>query len=433
MSSEKTPQFYEPQLPEMPDVSLHTAGYSVVELDDQATHAEFHAAAAQDRVDYATRLTEEKHHPADGKMRYLVAKLGGKAMSPEEADIVSEARVAGEYRVEHRRQSATHKQQEREERVMALRAQLGGIDEGRAQRIDAYLDKVAPPFFRNLRQGEMPADEQPTWVEWLTRHATNEQVINFSQWNVAHTAELQTNPDIIAPIQEQRERYKQVVPLAVEAGWLSKTVLDRYQAVDEISVRVLDPIDATIRQMDANASAHTNTVSVHIYGLQPQELTERLQGALPHEFNHKVAQTVTEAEPLGKRWIMEALTEFSARVMRSDSSVDAYPLEQGLYEDLMTTGQDQLPAQLGTRAYSGDDQEKQAFYEALDSSWGVSDVLTKVNDFVRGQERALALQGRLKGDAISNQALRTTRNMLAHYPRVIFGDSYKAPAEQVSV
>jgi hypothetical protein len=431
MPAEKSPQFTQPPHMEALEVPIGTVGRSMAQMDEFAVREEFMASVEQDRIDYAARLSNEKVHPNAGKLRYIAARVVAKAMTREEAGLVNRVNDPTHDYLDYHKNTAETGRKARENTLKAMRSRFSLVKGDRADDLDDYLDQVAPAFLQDQRSGKSQPDGEwsdskiPTWASWLTKRASDEQLVNFAQWNVAYNAEQQKRPDIVSHIQREREHFRQAIPEAVEAGWLSRSSLDSLAQIDDVSVALMDPVESIVRRVSGERSLDKVLIKAH--GMQSEELAEQMHGVLPHEFNHALIQTVHDEEDLGQRWIMEALTELSTRVIRHSKEQNAYVAEQGLYMELMDDGAVALSWKLGTRAYSGGESEKQAFHTALDESWGVTNTLAKVTEYIYKQEAELRTAGKFKTE-VQLGAISITRFVLRHRPQLIFGENYQHPS-----
>lgn len=424
MTKEALPPFTEPLPLQSYDVPLGTVGLELAQSEEYRVKNEFAAANAQDIIAYATELKTAKVSSRDGKLKHLAAKISGNAMTSEEVQLVDRANL-NEDRLPRYEREAESGERAKRNMLGMMRHRLSSADRYTSAALDHYLDGVASPFLSGLRSKASQGEGQLSWADWLAHDASDEQLTNFAQWNTVYTADQQKRPDIVALVESERTNYKQVVKEAVEAGWLSKTSLDRLHEVDDAQVMLLDPINGILQGIIGENMSDKITMQVH--GLEGEELAARVHDVLPHEFNHKVLQTATDQEPLGKIWIMEALTELSNRMLHHDDKLGSYGSEQLLYLDLMKRGSAVLPIKLGTVAYSGDESEKRQFYEALDSSWGTEDALSKVTHYLydtqlwllRQKEEGLLDEVLINSD-LSRVALDLTRLNLKDNPELIF-------------
>lgn len=407
MTTETLPPFTEPLPLPSYNVPFGTVGLEVAESEDYRVRNEFAAANAQDLVAYA-------------------AKISGKAMTSEEVELVDRADL-NEGRLPLYKREAESGQGAMRNMLWMMRHSFSSADVYTSAALDHYLDGVASPFLSDLRSRASQGEDQLSWADWLAHDASDEQLTNFAQWNTVYTTEQQKRPDVVALIESERTNYKQVVHEAVEAGWLSKTSLDRLHKLDDAQVMLLDPVHGILQGL--NGENMSDKITMRVHGLEGEELAAQVHDVLPHEFNHKVLQTVTDQEPLGQIWIMEALTERSHRMLHHDDKLGAYGSEQLLYIDLMKQGSSDLPLELGTVAYSGSDSEKRQFYDALDSSWGTGGALSKVTRYVydtqswllRQKEEGLLDEAFINRD-IPGLAVDLTRRSLKNNPQIIFGD-----------
>jgi hypothetical protein len=336
-------------------------------------------------------------------------------MSPDEVAEVNTAARKNTSHVDYRRELAEQHEQAVSIQLPLVKRKFAGVDQIQREQINDYLDREAPSFLKRLVEDQATGDG--SWAHWLAHDATDDQVINFLQWNVGRTAKRQEDPVFKETVEQERLLYKQAVAKGVDDDWFSQEALARLDRVDETKVLVADPLETIIRRVRGSALGK----EIIIAGAEEGEggAVQELKTIAPHEFSHASIENV-DGSALESRWIREALAEISARVTRPDFASEGYPDEQDLYTALMLDGSERLDIKLGTRAYSGGKAEQQEFCDSLDGSWGTPNTLEKVSAFVAFAEKALNDSGMPYHKAMT-RAVSVTEEILKAQPELILG------------
>ena len=422
MTPPEVPKFTDPEPLTLPDVPQDTLGMDALETTNDVLRTRFQASIAEDRIAYAEELQRAKVHPSDGAIRFLAGRLTKKAMSSEEADVVKDARWRNESYVNRKIKDATEGETRLQRSLHAIRMQLRSTDENQEAWMNTYLDTQAPAFIKDgaeaFRGQGMP------WSEWLSKEASDEQLVNLLQWNIVQVAERQKDPAFLEAVEEVRHTYTQNVEAAIEAGWFSHEALASLSRVKKVRVEVGDRLSTILRQVRGASVPGEEAVIIAPPETPGQTIAQEVRDVLPHELNHAVLQRLTDGEPLGARWAKEALTELSANAIDRNRDVVTYPYELRLLLTLLTRGSQKVETALATRAYAGGDAEKETLYESLDTSWGVADSLNKVTDFVyrTAEESGSHLHSRREREDV---ALILAMDALRSKPEVVLGKAHK--------
>jgi hypothetical protein len=390
-------------------VPSSTLGLEAVTSADEATRMSFVADAVEENLLRAAELKEYKVHPSAGRLRYLGGKVMGNAMTPDEAQLVNRAHLHGPDYADGQRETADGLASHAAFWLSVVRRKVTLLPEN--TKINGYLDQEAPPFLRGLAEGYRT--EGRSWAEWLQHGATDEQLANFLEWNTTRTAARQQDPQLVEAVREVHAQYKALAQARINEGLLSAEAQSRLDAVGDLHLFVADPIDAAVRSIRGERLYGGGIVVNQPDLTDPTSVYKEAQTVLPHELTHDVLEDVNRTA-LEVPWVKEGLTEWTTQVVNPDFAVEAYVENQGVLERLRTGGNVEIDPSVVTRAYSGNDNDKQRYHASLNASWGTEDVLPKVNDFVRLTERTL------RGGVSEDVALFYTDVVLEHYPSRIF-------------
>lgn len=157
--------------------------------------------------------------------------------------------------------------------------------------------------------------ESTTWTEWLTRGATDEELMNFAQWHTASVEAMQADPEITSFIHLQKQAYKKGYTRGIEEGYLHPSAKEFVGEVDSLPVIITDlhegfsggDIGGYARREQrteiVNSNIHTQPWGAFL--VEPVDEAEMdwiISEVLGHELNHLGGE-------YGPVWVNEALTE----------------------------------------------------------------------------------------------------------------------------
>lgn len=271
------------------------------------------------------------------------------------------------------------------------RQRLADLNDEQKQELDTYLDASAGSFLSRISEREIVAegDLMESWSTWLAGKADDEQLVNFLQWHVHTIAEQQSSDVFTERIKAEKESYKAAVQKGINQGWIHPEAERILSRVDDIDVYVGDVFDTILKSREAY---HTRGTSVIVlgqgYGREKAErnnhLAETTSAYLKHELNHAVLGQ------LPYPWLDEAVTENLAEIFNNDKFEKTdygYDSERELLNALMSLGDVRVPTRVVTRAYTdpkgSEGESYMVFARAMDTAWGVHDVLGRVEAMVR--------------------------------------------------
>lgn len=338
---------------------------------------------------------------------------------------------------------------EKNEELAGVRTRVMQLNPNQAELLNAYCEQNVPKLLKK------PKDKQgsDSWSNWLGEQASQQQLLSFLKWHASFIEAHQTDPDVQAEIEVQKELYKMRLhrDVVIEGqDWLHPNAEAAIEKVEGLQVYIGDIFDTIMQErLGYHLSDTSKIIIAPLSGLhiKPDKKGEapalvNIRQTAPHEFTHAV---------LGRlpwRWHNEAYTTHietslengQPQVVNPDKRViqkDDYIYERRLAAALLAAGDKEIPASLPTRAYSEGynlSGGAMATYEAaLEDAWGrhitaSASVLQLVGGHIEelasrrlrfkpadgGPERALTPREK------QIHAIRQTLTELREQPRLIF-------------
>lgn len=173
--------------------------------------------------------------------------------------------------------------------------------------VDAYLglraeenQSILPPIFRRWHaKAEEASGRQLSFLEWMTDHATDEQLLNVWQWHDSYLQRLDSEPRFQEMVAKVKRDYVRGVKRAVKDGRLDPAVLESLNALgglDGVTITHASPFTAYTATTRARVDRENRRVTVsgavdekHLF----HELTHVLQGGFLSLLNEGYTELVT--------------------------------------------------------------------------------------------------------------------------------------------
>lgn len=409
-------------------------GVDAVNSHNKAVHRVLEAGQYEDAIERA-RVIEENKIAATGlgKIRRSIGRRLGTVMTEDEETLVDYA--ARKQNVPSFLHEAAAKEAFfTKDNLLVVRMELREIDKDvyEASNVEGDLDQFAPTF---LKAAKDKAGEGVTWRSWLTEAADDEQLTNFLRWHTARQAELAANPEFQQQVEQLKQDYKDRLEEGIAEGWTSEQARDIVGKIDDMRVHAGDAFYLLRRQAKGYHTPGKNYVVAE---------DVRNKETVYHELDHPFFQ-------YGPRWRDEAFTEHHAQVMvhgqpnvmnpyfrpKTESSI-SYPQERKVMDYILRGGAFKIPAELGLRAFTGTETEKQQFESAVDRSWGhvlpegIS-VLNAVDQYIDKKQAEFTelANGKDFEDTPKDMALISTLTALRTAPELIFGKKEEKSVQQI--
>ncbi len=335
--------------------------------------------------------------------------------------------------------------------LMALRDRLGTLSPEQRQAFNYYVATSASRFIHQvkidwtmkmqdeMREGKAPAESLPnklgpSWHQWFSEIATDDQLLNFLQWHVDTLDHQQSSPETRDMIDRQRGIFQKGVADGVAAGWLHPEARSAQVEVKKVIVLIGDEFDTIMQERGGYHEWDSREVVIaqgsgYSRDHRTTDLQTSMQHALKHEWNHAVLSGRNY-----DRWYEEAMTEHCAEVYddgmpdvfnphkRPDKGV--YIEERSLVDVMANFGDTKVPARLFTRYYSAKTIQSRikAFTElkqGLKEAWGAENAYADVSMAIYEYEDEALADGKSQREA-EKIALNNVILDLLQQPQVIF-------------
>lgn len=323
------------------------------------------------------------------------------------------------------------------------RKTINKLDSYHNNYIDNYCDKSAPSAIKRAK--DLNYSDQH-WKYYLTWKASDEQLLNFLQWNAHNIKRLQNDPEVLSEVETQKTEFKNSIASATASGWLHEDSLNSVKKTDDIKVYIGDAFDTYFRDCGGYYTPGNNWVVIageRTNANNSSSTVGQVRTALKHELCHAT---------LGRfklRWLNEAITEHIARSLSAgqesivnpyDRRLDAdiYTGEREILDLVLNGGKNKIPVKQATRAYSeqNSNDEKESFEKAINKSWdhvlpeGQSVVAT-IEAFIINHTYKFKSDGRRFAEA-QKEAVAQALFELKYTPEQFFQDN-KLGAKQESL
>lgn len=268
--------------------------------------------------------------------------------------------------------------------VQTTRAKITDLNQLQIPILERYCSVDAPEAITAHKAAkEKELGKRYMWHEWLSEGSNNLELRAFLEWHVGHIEEQQIDPNVQAEIEVQKELYKNRLQQAVNDGWLHADAEEAIDKVDDVKVFVGDVFDTLMQERGGYHVRGSNEIviasAIDDYEnmvIDDPGLIENVRKHTGHELNHAVLGK------LGARWLDEALTEHIAASLETGRPeiVDpaerpgpkgTYIHERKLLDLILNEGNEKIPCELATKAYSDKLPESAAaFGTAVTDAWG---------------------------------------------------------------
>jgi len=431
--------------PEFTAVGVHAPyadplGAQAVQLEDMRQYQLLEGGQMLDSARRGEQIAATKRLPGEfnSTVGRAVAGKMGKVMTSAEVqlanDVHSYRELGQRFMVQGENKSGPI-----DAGLKAVRIHLRELTSEQSDALDRYMKSTATAFFKNNKDADSLIGND-SWANWLGS-ASDKQLMNFLQWHNYVLGSQRHSPELHEEVERQRAMYKRDIQEGVEQGWLGKDALKAAERTDDIDVLVGDQFDTILQGRTGYHFRGTPRVVVmqgagRTHKTRIRDARNNINNTLPHELNHAVLATAANRprSPLAERWIDEALTEHISAVMfhgepdivkpaeREDDQF-VYDAERQLLDFLLNHGPQKVDAALATRAYSGDAEEQQEFYDALDRAWGTR-VLPKVAAAIEKYETLSNAPAGIRGQTA---AVLSVLGDLMDAPPLVFGARYEQP------
>jgi len=153
--------------------------------------------------------------------------------------------------------------------------------------VDAYLgmgrelgDKnaILPSSFRGWHKAAQDeTGTKFTFLQWMTDHATDEQLTNVWQWHDSYLSKLDNDPAFLEQVTRTKADFQRGLKEGLRTHELHHNMAEPAQGVDRITVRHGSPFSAMTSVGEAYASAESNTLYIR---------PDRHDFILHHEYLH---------------------------------------------------------------------------------------------------------------------------------------------------
>lgn len=159
----------------------------------------------------------------------------------------------------------------RENDIHDFRQRLHALSPSNRRMLDAHLDEVAPPVFRDK-------SDRRDWASQL-HEASSDRLRGFLDWNAKRTFAINADPEVQAEIKERRNHYKQLIGRAIMLRRLPEHAEGALAAAGHVPILVGDIF--TVQMCNRGGVYHPKENVVVIGEREPPRLVE-------HELNHAV-------------------------------------------------------------------------------------------------------------------------------------------------
>lgn len=315
-----------------------------------------------------------------------------------------------------------------------VRAHVSDISAHNEQYLDNYLN-IESPFTHiatMIKQAEKRAETSLSWKKWLAEQATQDELLTFLQFHNDRIEQQQTDPFIAEQYEIHKSKFIKHVADFVEEGMLMKVP----ENLDDVVLLIGDIFDMPMQERGGYYEIGKDEINLQqAYFMGPQKRHEELGKIVSFITTHELVHAVIAKSdrdpnnPLGARWINEALTESLATLLDAEWNVfekreRVYEQERLLFDTLVSRkGDKPTVLRLALRAFSGSEVEQQAFFDYIDEAWGTIHVLEKINDVIDALETYYA--GKQQPDRdVQSHAIALVRHKLEKDPQFLF-DAYE--------
>jgi hypothetical protein len=257
-----------------------------------------------------------------------------------------------------------------------VRQELATFDEEQQLTLDSLFGgtDTMPQFLK----GQKP--KNVSWAVWLSNNqsgANDEQLLNVLDWHANYIERMNNSSEGEHEVLKVKEEYKRAITEQIAHGNLPSSVQGRLTRIDAIPVKVKSMFAMAY---DRNyGQHHKGAKEVYVANLNNQAI-------INHEFNHALFGDINANDPLGMRWLNEAMTEHTAQVLSSRREADNfmpaaneyYALERALVHVLIHNSNGELATDDFMAAYTGKEP-----YDALEAkvakAYGGQDILGEVS------------------------------------------------------
>lgn len=370
-------QYQELVEPKHPDVHTATLGRLVV----GATQTQAFAEVNRDRLQragehtsaYEDSVTEEEREPARGST--LDKNYDTQIASSEILKNIGLKKIRDRFK----RLSQYEKYQ------------LVDYFESKA---DKYADIWKPMSDNPLLKGD-----RVSWTTWVDDYLPDPDKVddalltNVVQWHNHQIAEQQESPEFKQWVEAMKLLYEARVADKAEKGVICSMAPHRAEWIKNFKVQVGDIFDTTLQRTAAYHVPNTDALVVSQDATGNVSTLSLLEN-FTHEANHAtIGKNSFDIGPIDvrKRWIDEALTEHTAKVL--EDRVDPQNLvepglilreqpNQSYVEERMLLTVLGADPRLALLAFTGGEQDKQAFADDLHAKWG-ENILGRVNQMIK--------------------------------------------------
>lgn len=409
---------------------IETFGRQAVITHELAVSDELAASHLYDGLEWIEQTQHEKIDPRSvSSIRLLGYKaLGHEVMSDEEIKAVEQTVVEATHSAEPLYDQAVKGYENVIQELYGIRKAIGGLKEHQNRIASDHLIAAGLPtmllggYVDDVQKGKAQGKDAKTIMSWLATDASDDQLLNTLQWHNAHIEAMQTNPELMRVIEDEKLGFKDDVARGVTEGWLSPKVLDGLESVDSTEVVFQDVFGTSIHGVGGYYELGKDSVAIAA-GATAEETQTLIRNGLAHELTHK------EIGMLGGTVINEALTEHIRLSLREHQakvvSPDARYGEKGVYKperQLLADFLDGIDPAVATRAYSGTAAELEQLEEKLNERWlqpGQEGALMYMNLFLKSIKEVCVLSGRTTIEA-NARAAEVASETLKSKPEAIF-------------
>ena len=344
------------------------------------------------------------------------------------------------------------------------RSVLTMYDGPKADILERYLSSInTPEISASIKQKEMIKGSPMTWKEWLTHHATDDELMQLLLEHTDVMLQHARSDEIAEDIDTLQDKFMRNAYRLREAGYLAMDPRDP----SEVLLRFGDIFDTTLKDRAGYYQLQTDEVVLG-QGYQTMkeghvsEARRDLPRVILHEWAHALVGQAYREDSLGvisERWFNEGVTEELHRLVRR------------LYGDAIPAGEDKVyeterifiadvaiaPSKhqaemrkLIFRAYSGSDDDRHTLLEEVDALWKTKNVIEKISAEVSLKEGALAVswaqaEAILKGEdqklarpkpptaAMQMEALQIVHKNFNEDPHMVLRKQNEALVEQMQL
>jgi hypothetical protein len=173
---------------------------------------------------------------------------------------------------------------------------LEGVDD---IRVDRYLglrakDSILPPLLLDAHHAaEQQQGKEISFLQWMSGHASDEQLLNTLQWHDSYLERLDTAPEFLEKVNDAKQGYQRGVQLAIDSGELHPSMQIDEDQLHNMRIVHASPLAPYTADTNGTSFVGRNFITVSP-DAEDRTLYHELSHALKPGFNGQFTEGATE-------------------------------------------------------------------------------------------------------------------------------------------